>query len=76
VHSKAKSRDKSRVIRENQIDLPGFSVFELFDQLAEYYSSLLAISGDEKKRIAKRGYPQEPDDYTFALSLRNGEWEI
>lgn len=36
---RAKSRDKSRVIKENQIDLPGFSVFELFDQLAEYYQS-------------------------------------
>lgn len=30
-------KDQEPVIRENQVDLPGFSVFELFDQLSEYY---------------------------------------
>jgi len=52
MQSKAKSRDKSRVIRENQIDLPGFSVFELFDELALYY---------ERQMLKK--YPSEPSDY-------------
>lgn len=42
MQSKAKSRDKSRVNKENQIDLPGFSVFELFDQLADYYNKQLS----------------------------------
>lgn len=46
-----KSRDKSRVIKENQTDLLGFSVFELFDQLADYYN----------KRM--RNYPRSPGDY-------------
>jgi len=33
-----KSRDKSRILYENQLDLLGFSVFELFDQLEQYYN--------------------------------------
>jgi len=36
-----KGGDKSPVIRENQTDLPGFSVFELFDQLAKHYDNLM-----------------------------------
>jgi len=58
---KPKSRDKSRVINQNQIDLPGFSVFELFDQLAEYYGHLLSSKNAKNGDVAS--YPFKPEDY-------------
>jgi len=36
----------THINKENQTDLPGFSVFELFDQLAEYYQSKMDVRSE------------------------------